>query len=78
MTRVVLDKETLAKLHDLKERIEICDEEGITRGYANPVGDKSLYEQVQVPFTEEELERFENEPGGRSLAEILADLERQS
>ena len=27
---------------------------------------------------EEELDRFEQEPGGRSLAEILADLERAS
>jgi hypothetical protein len=30
-----------------------------------------------VPFTAEELDRFEKEPGGRSLAEILADLEKR-
>ena len=36
-----------------------------------------LYENVEVPFTDEELDRIEQEPGGRSLAEILAGLEKQ-
>jgi len=36
----------------------------------------SLYEGVEVPVSEEELDQIEREGGGRSLAEIMADLER--
>jgi len=78
MTKVILDQETLAKLHHLRERLEVCDESGSTLGYFNPVVNRSLYEGVQVSFSEDELNRFEQEPGGRSLADILADLEKKS
>jgi hypothetical protein len=78
MTRVILDEATLAKLHNLREPLELCDEAGRVLGHISPAVDPSLYRTVQVPFTEEELDRFEQEPGGRSLAEILADLERKS
>lgn len=78
MTKVILDKATLAKLRDLKEPLELCNEAGSTLAYVSPVVDRSLYQRVQVPFTEEELDRFEQEPGGRSLAEILADLEKRA
>lgn len=37
----------------------------------------SIYESVQVPFSEAELDEFEREEGGRTLAEIMADLECQ-
>jgi len=43
-----------------------------------PLDEKSPYHEIEIPFTTEELKRFQNEPGGRSLAEILADLERPS
>src|SRR4051794_5048301 len=78
MTRVVLDQATLAKLHSPGEQIEVCDESGRTVGYFMPVVSQSTYAGVKVPFTDEELDRFEQEPGGRSLVEILADLEKRS
>jgi hypothetical protein len=78
MTKVILDQATLPKFQNVKDRAEICDEAGRTVGYFIPVADRSLYQTVKVPFTEEELDRFEQEPGGRSLAEILADLEKRS
>jgi hypothetical protein len=40
-----------------------------------PAADHSLYANVQVPFTEEELDRIEQEPCDWSLEEILAELE---
>ena len=78
MTRVVFDQAMLAKLLNLNGRVEVCDEAGRTVGYFTPVEDRSLYAGVEVPFTEEELDRFEQEPGGRSLAEILADLGKKA
>src|SRR2546425_3495040 len=77
MTRVLLDQTTLSLFYNPSEQVEVCDEAGRTLGYFTPVEDRSLYERVEVPFSEEELDRFEQEPGGRTLAEILADLERK-
>ena len=77
MTKIVLDQETLTGLRDLRERLEVCDESGHTLGYVTPAPGRSLYDTVQVPFTEEELDQAEQEPGGRTLAEIVADLEKQ-
>ena len=80
MTKITLDQATLAKLSDLRERVEFCNEAGHTLGYFEPVPsrDRSLYESMEVPFSEEDLDRFEQEPGGRSLGESLADLEKKS
>ena len=58
--------------------VELFDEEGCRLGTFTPLDKKSLYRDVEIPFTEEELRRFEEEEGGHTLAEILADLEKQS
>jgi hypothetical protein len=70
----------LARLHELKERLEFCDESGTTLGYFQPsvLRDRALYATAQVPASEAELEKAEREPGGRTLAEILADLESRT
>ena len=80
MTRIVLDRATLARLHDLKEGLEFCDESGETLGFFQPAPsrDRSLYATAQVPATEAELNKLEKQPGGRTLAEILADLESRA
>jgi hypothetical protein len=78
MTKLTLDQAMLSKLSHLKEPVEVCDESGHTLGYYTPATDSSLYKRVKVPFNEDELDRFEQEPGGRSLAEILADLEKRA
>ena len=78
MSKLVVDKATLAKLNDLREQMEIYDESGRILGRFEPATDRRLYQDVQVPFSNEDLDRFEREPGGRSLAEILADLEQQT
>jgi hypothetical protein len=74
MTKIILDQALLSKLSHLREPAEVCDEAGHTFGYFTPAGDRFLYKTVEVPFTEEELNRFEQEPGGRALAEILTDI----
>lgn len=74
MTRVVLDKPMLSRIRQLNERAELCDDEGNTLGYFVPVS-IATREQTEVPYTEAELKRAEEEPGGRPLATILAELE---
>jgi hypothetical protein len=76
MTRVTLDQATLEKLRHFRERMEICDESGRSLGYIMPAEDRSLYESVEVPVSEEQLRKAEQEPGGYTTAEVLAHLRR--
>ncbi len=82
MSSVVLDSQVLERLRQPGGLVEIRDETGQLAGYFTPPGEhpkeSSLYRDVEVPFTDEELDRFEQEPGGRSLDEILKDLEKRS
>jgi hypothetical protein len=78
MFEQIFDSATLNKLRQIHERLEIRDESGELLGYFMPRVDRSLYESVEVPVTEEELRRRAQKGGGRTLAEILADLERRS
>lgn len=82
MSSVVLDSRVIERLRQPGGRVEIRDEAGELAGYFTPRRENpmasSLYRTVEVPFTDEELDRFEHEPGGRSLDEILKDLEKRS
>jgi hypothetical protein len=59
--------------------VEIFDKSGQLLGYFIPAEDKSIYKNMvePPPLSEEELQRRENEPGGRGLPEILRDLENR-
>jgi len=78
MERVVLDAALRAKLGDLSNSFPIFDEAGRIVVYVTPAEDRSLYEGVDLGASLEELSRREQEGGGRSLQEILADLQAQS
>jgi hypothetical protein len=82
MSSVVLDSEVLARLRQAEGRVEIRDRAGLLVGYFIPPSENSTdvspYRGVEVPFTDEDLDRFESEPGGRALDEILKDLEKRS
>jgi hypothetical protein len=82
MFSVTLDSKSLEQLRRIEERVEIRDEAGQLIGYFTPPDDRplgvSLCDNGELPFTEEDLDRFESEPGGRSLDEILKDLEQRS
>jgi hypothetical protein len=71
MTRITLDKDTIQRMKNLKEELKICDESGQTLGRFIPE------KKIASPFTDEELDAIEKEPGGRTLAEILHDLEQR-
>ena len=75
MDRIVIDQVNSIKFGHLDHAAELCDEAGHLLGYFTPARAPSLYDGVQVPVSEEELDQIEREGGGRSLAEIMADLE---
>ncbi len=78
MTRLTLDPQLREKLNGLNAQIEICDENGATLGHFLPasVYEKLLYAAAEAacPYTKEELQRFQQQPGGRSLDEIWKSL----
>jgi hypothetical protein len=78
MTQVVVDSALRAKLNGLADHVELLDESGETLGYCLPAAEynRLLYASIKIPFTDKEIERRKQEKGGRSLAEILADLKR--
>ncbi len=82
MSSVVLDSKSLEQLRQGGGRVEILDEAGQLAGYFIRPDDRlleaSLYRDIEVPFTDEDLDRFEQEPGDYTLDEILKDLEKRS
>lgn len=76
MSKVTVDPTMGEKLRRLTEQVELCDADGRTLGYFTPTVDRSLYEGVDSPIREDELQRRINEGGGRPLADILRDLEK--
>jgi hypothetical protein len=79
MTQVVVDQALRAKLNGLADHVELLDESGETLGYCLSAAEynRLLYASVKIPFSDEEIAQRMQEKGGRSLAEILADLEKQ-
>ncbi|HUG91565.1 MAG TPA: hypothetical protein VML55_12055 [Planctomycetaceae bacterium] len=60
----------------LKESLELLDGCGRVIGHFLPVQDRSMYAGVNSPTDREELLRRAREGGGRTWAEIRADLEQ--
>ena len=78
MPEFILDPTTSDQLRQFQEPVELRDSRGLPLGTFTPFDEKRLYRETEIPFTTEELKRFAAEPGGRTLAEILADLEKPS
>ena len=74
MTRVIVDAETRRKLHDLTEAMQFTDESGRVLGLYTPVQNDA---RLQPQIGEEEIQRRLRSGGGRTLAEIMADLEKR-
>lgn len=75
MTTVKVDATTRLKLHNLNEALELIDEFGQVFGHFVPVA-KPASREPQI--SEQEIARRLRQGGGRTLPEILADLERLS
>ena len=77
MNRLVVDSATLARLRDVRQTLELCDDSGHVVGHFVPTVDHSQYSDLEPQISEDELDRRERVRGGRSLAEILTDLEKR-
>ena len=76
MSRIVIPKDILeATLRGLKDEVEFVDESGEALGHFTPAGIEWMLE-APIPSVEE-LDRRAQEPG-RTLAEIMRDLEKMA
>jgi hypothetical protein len=78
MSRIVIDEQMRAKLNGFDQDLELCDESGKPVGHFVPQKEymKMLiaFAEAQCPISPEELDRREQEVGGRTLAEIWRRL----
>lgn len=77
MVRIPIDQAFYSKLGNLGKPLELCDETGRVLGHFIPVQDRAVYQGVESPASDDELDRRSREDSGRPLAEILRDLGRQ-
>jgi hypothetical protein len=76
MSIIVNDAILLKQLTQASGSVEVRDANGNFLGtFAPPPG--KLPPGVKSPHTDEEIEEFRKQPGGRPLADILRDLEKQ-
>jgi hypothetical protein len=78
MSGMTLDATSSDRLRTVKEPIELFDHQGLPLGTFTPFDRQGLDRKVEVPYTDEEIRRLKDQQGGRTLAEILADLEKRS
>jgi len=75
MTRLTLSAGQIQQLDAGPALVECRDPAGNLVGFLHVAGRN---DPVQIPeFSLEQLTAFEKEPGGRSLADILADLRKR-
>ncbi len=74
MTKLTVDPDLRAKLGDFQDLVEICDENGQVVGFFHPVSQN----KTGSPISDEEIEVARQQRTGRPLADIMADLDRQS
>ncbi len=77
MSRVIVDESLRRKLDGLTGGTEFCTPDGESLGYFVTVSDylDLLYSRAQERFTPEQIESLRHQEGGRSLKEIMRDLE---
>jgi hypothetical protein len=73
--RIVVDQSFPDKLAGIAGPVELCDAAGHVFGVYTPNPD--AFDNYEPPLSEEEARRLEAEPGGRPLADILADWGRR-
>ncbi|MCO6458965.1 MAG: hypothetical protein J5I93_26965 [Pirellulaceae bacterium] len=77
MVRITIDQAFCSKLGNSEEPLELCDETGRVVGHFIPVQDRAVYQGVESPAGDDELDRRCRDEAGRPLVDILRDLEQQ-
>lgn len=68
----MLDGDAVQKLSHVVGAAQIVDPSGKVLGVFRTSGQEA-FDRFQVPYTADELQQFETEPGGRPLEDILRD-----
>ncbi|HJS09015.1 MAG TPA: hypothetical protein VJ809_15205 [Pirellulales bacterium] len=76
MEKIIVDNSTLAKLGHLRQQYEICDDSGRLLGRFFPVAEQSLYDDIALDISDEELDRRSQETEVYSTAEVIRRLEQ--
>jgi hypothetical protein len=75
MSPVYLDSQIASLLRNQTGQVELRDPEGNLLGYfLPPAGKPNGQNDVEIPFTKEELDRAAKQTTGRPLEDILRDL----
>ncbi len=78
MTQITLDANLAIKLHSVNEVVELCDPSGRVLGRFLPAPDPALYEGLESPISQEELQRRKKAKGKTyTTPEVLAQLEKR-
>jgi hypothetical protein len=78
MVRVTVDSELLAKLGDLKSPVTLEDANGRVLAYLTPAEDRSIYDELDMGISVEELNRRRKAGGGKPLEEWLKEFESRA
>jgi hypothetical protein len=78
MNRIIVSDSVIGELDRQEGVAALCDLTGRVVGYFTPALGPADYEGVDSSVSEEELDRRSREGGGRTLAEIMADLEKHA
>ena len=77
MDRIIVDESFTSQLPAALAPCLVFDAAGKRIGCFTPDVDPALYRQLEASVSEDELARREQKGGGRSLAEILSDLQQR-
>lgn len=77
MPQITIPDELFAQLRASGQSVELVDKHGNSVGVFSPKLNPDDWENLEPELSEEELQERLNEKGGRTLAEILADLEKR-
>ena len=76
MTKIVVDETLRAKLLNLTQPLELCDESGNVLASVHPKLDLSQYGPCEPQVSEEELDRREQSTEWYTTEEVLAYLKK--
>lgn len=78
MNEVIVDAALRARLNNLDDLLQLRDESGRILGYFHPLVESAASGEgaIRSPISDEEIARRRSQRTGRTLAEILADLNR--
>ena len=80
MTTIVLDRQNSSRFESIRDRAEIRGDDGRVLGVSLPANETVdvVPKKMASPYSDDELDPWTAEPGGRPLADILGDLRGRS